>query len=119
MPWLIYGGTTRTVALAKTPALSAITSLQWMIDAWIQYQVIGASGKFVGGGMFSMLIGGGTVISNCYNIALSASGVTGAAGSQQTVDTTVANTIDLQATWTVANASNTLNVVGGFVRIDG
>jgi hypothetical protein len=84
----------------------------------LQVQSTGSSGKLIGslgaysgqtGGLYSF--GGGT----------NSGAVTGTfqAGTQQTINTTTSLAMDFQVKWSVANASNTIQLQGGYISIDG
>jgi hypothetical protein len=95
-----------------TGALATLTSNQWYfsVPLRIQIQSIGATGKAIavgawsGPGISSIMLGANT---------------TPTATSQVTIDTTGSLKVDMQATWSAASATNTIQVLGGTVRISG
>jgi hypothetical protein len=106
------GGT--VVMQGTTPAFATQTGFSWAFDhvtgPGILIQVIGASGKALGGDRFNCNGGG--------SCTLNASGVLNTATSQVTVNTTGALAIDIKVAWSVASASNTIQLLGGAIYLD-
>jgi hypothetical protein len=95
-----------TVTLASySPPTSSLSSLAcWQLEAIGTWLVTGAAGtaSLQGTGWWSIMNGttASSVASDTINIATVSS----------SIDTTVANTFDLRATWGTANASNTITL---------
>lgn len=107
---LYLGGT--LVGQINALALGAsITGKTWRIKARVQVRAIGATGSVV-------CVGDGDFYSS---VSASYAGVATLAGSggaptAATVDFTASAAFDLKATWSAADAANTLQVTGGALR---
>jgi hypothetical protein len=115
---ILMGGTTIVnITSAALTATSGSTNI-WILLPMTQLHIqsVGASGSVIG--IFMTYVGFGTSIGTI-------GGGTGSGGSQWivptavTLDTTASLTFDLQAKWSVANATNKIQLFGGGLFIDG
>ena len=112
---------TIAILLGSTPIASSPATVVnspagngWLLQSQFtgyQFQAVGAAGKVIGCQSYSTQ-GVGTIVLP--------SGTTGNnAPVQVSVDTTAALLIDLRFTWSVASASNSIQLTGGWIRMFG
>jgi hypothetical protein len=111
---ILLGG---SVILTGAQALTAATFTGNLWHSYpaagpgLQVQVIGSSGKIIGGQLFAL-----TGDANC---TTNSTGASNAAPTQVTINTTVSLAIDIQFQWGTASTSNTIQLLGGAVYLDG
>lgn len=88
---LKFGST--VIADVGPTALTGVSSVEWMLDALITCRAAGASGTFIGGGLFDYDDGTELALDSDTDV---------------TVDTTGELTLDVTWEWGTANASNTV-----------
>jgi hypothetical protein len=109
----IYLGTT-AICTSVASTVTNGSSNTWMLNTQcigLQVQAIGASGKVAGEHLCA--------IPGLVNIFMPSGASGNSAPSQVTVDTTADLAIDFRVQWSAASTSNTMQLKGGCVRLDG
>lgn len=104
---LRYGATTIATSGAMTLSTSAKTNVAWEVEWLLTARAIGATGNFMHQGHFISEAAGATTVAGEAKVILMPQSAP-AVGSN--VDLTAAAKLDMYATWSVANASNSITL---------
>jgi hypothetical protein len=97
-------GATQVMATAAITPQASQTNQPWYIKFMVQVLTSGASGFLVGSGRVALE-------SPTRNLASINTAATGTA-----MDLSVTNILDVSATWSVANAANSISVLNGYIK---
>lgn len=100
-----YAGATAILAPAAVTTASGMSNALWLLDMFWQILTTGASGTVKAAFFFATL-------ANDATSGVEALQISGADSTADTLDTTAAWDAEWSGTWSVAHASNELNVLG-------
>ncbi|HJU02318.1 MAG TPA: hypothetical protein VJ966_14075 [Actinomycetes bacterium] len=103
-----FGATSVAASPTWTLNATAKTNVTWILDLVLHLRVVGASAQVIPIGQFTSE----AVISSVANTANTAMWPLTAPAVGTAFDSTVAQVVDLQATWGAASASNTIQLHG-------
>jgi hypothetical protein len=120
----VFFGSTAVMASNAIGSGAAVTNGEWFLGiepTKIWFPSVGSSGTCAARGLWQ---GVETATSNTiftlqmYNFVSSGSTPLGS-GQMNTINTTIANTLDVRVTWGTASASNTIALLGGTIKKSG